>query len=467
MKKNLFFLTLLSSVVIPSIGQIKTDTLSSVVIPSIGQIKIDTLYYDRDWRGVESKAFATYFRVVAISNNTNFRNRYRDYYITGELQSEGNYFNIDKYDDSQSIFDGECVTYDKSGNLLEKRNFVNGKLSGEYIKYSDEGLLLVHNYYKNGELDGICTEFSSDGTECVQIEYQSGKPLNDYCVISNAEGCCSKITLSTRKPIYEKPSLDEKEVEFINGEEWAYYNKNGIMVSITTQSVKDYGKYYKLPMIISNNSMFPFDFDPDKVLVSLVDKKGKTTPLKVFSSKEYMKKVRRRQNANMFFNALGEGLAASNAGYSSSTTNSSYSGGSRSKKHSSYGGGSSTYGEAAAVGSGGYASGSYSGRSSYGGYSDSSERSSYYGNSSSTTVSYDGAAAYQAQLIASDRIADYNNALLSERAAKDEGYLKKTTIHPGETISGYIHIERKEGKTINVNVDIKGIIYAFNWKIGK
>ncbi len=156
-----------------------------------------------------------------------------------------------------------------------------------------------------------------------------------------------------------------------------------------------------------------------------------------------MKKVSRRQNAMMFFNAFAESASAASAGYSSSTTTTNYSGG------------SSTYGTASAVGSGGYAFGSYSGTTSYG------------GTSRSTTVSYDGAAAYQAQLIASDRIADYDNALLSERAAKDEGYLKKTTVYPGETISGYIHVERKKGETMNINVDINGAIYTFNWNVGK
>ena len=106
-----------------------------------------------------------------------------------------------------------------------------------------------------------------------------------------------------------------------------------------------------------------------------------------------------------------------------------------------------------AYGSGGYAYGNYSGNSSY------------YGRSSSTTTSYNGAAAYQAQVIASNRIAAYDNALLSERAAKNEGYLKRTTIYPGETISGYINIERKKGVSMTINVDINGAIYTFPWNI--
>ncbi len=190
----------------------------SVAIPSVAQIKIDTLYYDKDWKGAESKAFATYYRIIATPDDSNYRKRFRDYYISGELQAEGNYISIDKYDDSKSVFDGECINYGKDGKILEKRTLVDGQLSGEYTKYADDGLLLVHSFYKDGKLDGICTEFSENGVECVQIEYKDGEVVNDCCVISNSEGWCSKITLSTRTPIFESPALSEKEVEYVKGE---------------------------------------------------------------------------------------------------------------------------------------------------------------------------------------------------------------------------------------------------------
>ena len=349
----------------------------SMAIPAIGQSEIDTLYYDKDWKGVENKAFATYFRIIPTSTDSNFRKQFRDYYITGELQSEGGFITIDRYDDSKSIFDGQWTNYYKSGKVEQKGNRINGKQEGEYTKYKEDGLVSIHANFRNDKLHGIYTEFSEDGNLCIQVEYSNGEPLYDYYVVSNKDGFCSKMRLSDNQPIYETPSLNEKEVEYKDGEAWPYYNKN----------------------------------------------------------------VRRSQNWAMALNGLAEGLAAANAGYSSSTTNSSYSG---------Y---SSSYGSASAYGSGGYAYGNYSGNSSY------------YGRSSSTTTSYNGAAAYQAQVIASNRIAAYDNALLSERAAKNEGYLKRTTIYPGETISGYINIERKKGVSMTINVDINGAIYTFPWNI--
>lgn len=409
--------------------------------PSFAQMRVDTLYYNKDWKGVEVKAFATYYRIVSESNDSNFRKPFRDYYITGELQSEGYYITIDKYDDSKSVFDGEFTNYYKSGNIEQKGFRTNGKQDGEYTRYKEDGLISLHAYFKDDKLDGVYTEFSENGDICIQIEYRNGKPIHNYYIVSNKDGFCSKINFITKQPIYESPSLNEKLTEYKNGEEWPYYNKNGIMIGMTNNQVRDYGKYFQIPIIIANNSMFPIDFEPEKITASLLDANGQEFELKVFSADEYMKKVRRRQNWAMALNAFAEGMAASNAGYSSSTTNSSYSGF------------SSSYGSASAYGSGGYAYGRYSGNSSY------------YGHSTSTTTTYNGAAAYQAQIIASNRIAAYDNALLSERAAKDEGYLKKTTIYPGETISGYIHIQRRKGIVMHINININDAIYTFPWNV--
>lgn len=413
----------------------------SMTFSAFGQNDIDTLYYDKNWKGVENKAFATFIRIIPKSTDDNFRKQFRDYYITGELQSEGGFISIDKLDDSKSIFDGEWVNYYKSGKIDEKGVRINGKQEGEYISYTEDGLVSIHAFFKDDKLHGVYTEFSDNGDLCKQIEYSNGMPLYDYYVISNKDGFCSKIRLSDNQPIYESPSLSEKQVEYKDGETWPYYNKNGIMIGMTNNEVRDYGKYFQIPIIISNNSMHPIEFNPEYITATLIDDKEVEYILKVYSAEEYMRKVRRSQNWAMALNGLAEGLAAANAGYSTSTTNSSYSG---------Y---SSSYGNAYAYGTGGYAYGNYSGNSTYRGYS------------TSTTTSYNGAAAYQAQVIANNRIAAYDNALLSERAAKDEGYLKRTTIYPGETISGYIHIERKKGISMNIDININGAIYSFPWNI--
>jgi hypothetical protein len=193
--------------------------------------------------------------------------------------------------------------------------------------------------------------------------------------------------------------------------------------------------------------MDPIEFDPEQVTAYSVDKKEKQSNLAVWSSERYMKKVKKAQTWAAIGVGLAEGLSTMNAGYSTSTTNSS----------AYYNGRSNSYGTASAYGSGGYATGSYSGNSSYSGSA----------HSSSTTTTYDATAAYQARVLSANRMADFSNAQWQERQAKDEGYLKKTTIYPGETITGYIHIERKSGVSVYITIDINGAEYVYGWNYGK
>ena len=375
------------------------------------------------------------------------KKHFRDYYITGELQSEGGYISIDKYDDSKSVFDGEWINYYKSGKIEQKGYRVKGIAEGEYTAYYENGLVKMHANMKNGKINGILTQFNEQGDYCTQIEMLNDKPCYDYYVVSNKDGYSSKIRLNDNTPIYESPSLNELKIEYRDGAAWSYYVKNGLLVAMNNTQIKDYGKWFRISLIISNNSIAPIEFDPEMITSTLQKLNGQTIPLEVWSSDKYMKKVRRTQNWNMALVGISEGLAAAGAGYSSSTTNT----------NSTYNGYSNSYGNAYAYGSGGSAYGSYNG---YG---------TYHGNSSTTssTVTYDGAAAYQAQVIASNRMANYESSLLQERSIKQEGYLRKTTIYPGNVISGYVNIKRTKGSQMVVYVDINGAKYAFPWNISK
>ena len=59
------------------------------------KVELDTLFYDKEWKGVESPQFASFYRIynpdTTSSFRKSFRKIYRDFYITGELQSEGSY----------------------------------------------------------------------------------------------------------------------------------------------------------------------------------------------------------------------------------------------------------------------------------------------------------------------------------------------------------------------------------------
>ena len=421
--------------------------------------RVDTLYYDHDWKGVEHKSFADYYRVALYPKDPNAKKLFRDYYIDGTLQGKGEFISIDPNDDSKTIFDGVIEAYYKNGKTQRREVMSKGILNGDFVEYYEDGLIKRKGSFSNGLQTGLYTEFNDDGSY-YQMEFIGGKPAHEYFVYCNPDGLMVKLKISDNSVYWESPKISERETVYKDGVNWLVYQKNGITVAETCTTVNDYGKWHKLDIIISNDSLVPIEFDPDNCLVAYsVGSDYAPTDLHVCSSDEYMKKVNRAQTWEAVAVGLSEGLAAANAGYSTSTstTTSSYAG------SASLYGRSSSYGSASAYGSGGYAYGNYSGSSTYSGYGSYSG----YGTTTTTTRTYDAAAAYQARVLSQQRMADFSNAQWQERHAKEMGYLKKNTIQPGETISGYINVERKEGEAMFNTINIEDAQYHFVWRFGK
>ncbi len=392
------------------------------VLPVLGQTKLDTLFYDKDWKCITTRAFASYYRVIEKTTDTTHAKPYRGFYYSGDLQAEGKYISFDKSDDTKSVYDGDYEFFFKSGKTAEKGSWANGKREGEFTTYNEDGLIVKHLFYSNGELDGICTEFNEDGTTCVQTEYSNGQPKYDYYVMSNSAGQCSKISLSDGKPIYESPSASDMKIETINDLPWVFCDKNGINVGLNLSS---WGMV--LSVIITNNSMFPIQVNEDDIRVSFENNKGENKEIKVYSYSEYSKKLQQSNAVDNFFNALGESLAVSNAGKSTSQTTTGYLGTTSSGKI-------------------------------------------YSGTAASVTNSYDATAAYQARITASNRIAAYGEALEAERKVKESGYFKSTTINPGETVVGYLCAKsnnsiRVKAGLFTIDMNINGVNYSNIWKL--
>lgn len=407
--------------------------------------KIDTVYYDKDGIGISSPAFATYYRVYSPNSFIGNKKRYRDFYTSGKLKSEGEFSKIDTENDKNSVFDGECISYYESGQVKEKKKLFCGILNGEYISYYESGLVELHTYFKYGKREGIDTYFDLESQRCIQKEMKDGKPLNDYCIISDENGHVSKIRLSDQKIIWDTPQTSERKSFWSNDMQWHYYQMNGILLALTCEKVDDYGKWFRVTVNISNHTLVPFDFGCYDFSATITKKNGKEKHLIVYDANLYMNKVKSKQNASLIAASIGAGLAAAAAGFSSSTSTS----------RTSFNGTSSTYANASAYGSGGSAYASGYGTTNYSG--------SF--NTVTNTSSYNGFAAYQASVIASNQIASMRDAMWQERNQRYDGYLKRSTIRPGETVSGYVNIEREKGDYLKLIVDLYGAKYEFDWNL--
>lgn len=412
-----------------------------------------TVYYDEDWKGVQSKDFAYHELVYSPSTDPNYRSRFVLRFASGEKEGEGEFVSIDKYDFTKSIL-GSYRFFYKNGNPLVEYKLDGNKM--DYTSYYPNGLIENKQSYVDGKLDGISYHFTEDGQGCFQTTYKDGATVGPYYTFSNQSGNITKYKFKDGKIFQQTPSKNEKK-SLQNGENiYQYYVKNGITIFARTyvgydfkfETIGGQGKYIMADVIITNNTNTPIEFKANAISASFY-KKDKKIAARLINLKEYANTVGAVQTAMLWAKEYAEGKAANEAAYSYSASNTEiyYSGKST----------TGTVGAAvgAAVGTNGAAIGAAVGASL--------SRTAYSGNISSSTgtVAYNGAAAYQAKLIAEARVADYANELESQGLEAVSGYLPNKTIMPGESISGKVLFDYEKIDGVELRVPVNGIIYTF------
>lgn len=264
---------------------------------------------------------------------------------------------------------------------------------------------------------------------------------------------------------------------YLNGTAVYYVKYNGIIVNSVVKFLDHYGKYYCVNISIQNFSDRSVLFNPNNLYAvgyrhPKKKKKGKIRlakssgfeddplysdysetiddknqydtdiiipmDLELLSYEEYDRIVHKKQKWESFWAALGEGLAAANAGYSSSKSY--YSGNSYSTANAhAYGNIGGIYGYANVFGS------SYT--TSYG---------------QSHTVSYNGYAQYAANQQARANIASLHFSQNQIRQQIGEGYVKMHTISKETEYSGFFNIKfdkKMQGLIFTITID--GEPYTF------
>lgn len=249
---------------------------------------------------------------------------------------------------------------------------------------------------------------------------------------------------------------------YVNGTVVSYVKFNGIIVNSVAKFLDQYGKYFCVNISVQNFRDRSILFNPnnlsaigyrhpkkkqvktkvkdfeDPIYADRSKKKDDpsdydqtvTIPLEVelLSYEEYDRIVRKKQQWQSFWAALGEGLAAASAGYSYSTT--------------TYSGSSRTNSNAFAYG---YVGGVYGYTHAYG-----SSYTTAYGQSH--TISYNGLAQYAANQQAMANMAELSYSQNQIRKQIGDGYVKMHTI-PAETeYSGFFNVK--------YNKKMQGLIYT-------
>ena len=287
---------------------------------ALAQERIDTLYYSRSGVTVRNPVFADYYRLALYPADSTGLKMFKDFYISGELRREGHFQTIDTLDDRRTVFDGDVVSYFKNGCISEKSYYSGGLLEGEYLQYDENGALKTRASYAGGELSGTYETYNEDGS-CQMVEYRAGLPVHDYYLLADGSGNTLKFRIADDMPVWESPAIAERSADYRDGVPWEVYFKNGLTIALTDAIARDYGKWHRVNVIISNNSLTPVEFNPETDMTAYsVDEHDVATDLQVWSCDSYLKKVNRSQTWAAVLMGVSEGMASAGAGYSTSTT---------------------------------------------------------------------------------------------------------------------------------------------------
>lgn len=234
----------------------------------------------------------------------------------------------------------------------------------------------------------------------------------------------------------------------VNGNTVSYVKYKDITINVVPYLLDQYGKYFNMNISIQNLSNKSVLFNPSNIRLKGYKFKKKKIEgqethipqeeeMTLLTYAEYDKIVKNKQRWNNFWVALGEGLAACNAGQSYSNT--------------TYSGSTYTTGSAHASG---YVGNTYGYANAYG-----SSYTTAYGQS--TTRSYNGAAAYAAQQQANANYAAYAENQRQIRQQIGEGYAQLHTIPSEAEFSGFFNIKHKKIDRLLMDIIIDGEVYPF------
>lgn len=187
--------------------------------PKIGQRV--TEYFDENWNRCEAKA-ASYYRLITYSSPNKPKGVVKDYYITGELQSEQYPIFIDYDDDSRSFLEGTQIFYHKNGKIEKQQQYFNNKLNGPSISYYPNGKIESEFNFEHSIPNGDAIEYYPNGNIATVRKYSDGQLHNNkYLKITEDE---------TVFLVYEENFLSNREA-------WEYKGQNGIVLVNDTESI--------------------------------------------------------------------------------------------------------------------------------------------------------------------------------------------------------------------------------------
>lgn len=139
----------------------------------------DTVYYNGQLQKVANREDAEYYRLFAKENyEGQQREVFQDFYLNGNLRMQAGYSFLDLSNDKNTVLDGTVTTYYPNGKEKWQCNYQNGKRHG-YLS-----LML-----RDGSI--------------VTAQYNHGNLVNNYLVVTHADGTMEKVPVSDYKHLIQ------------------------------------------------------------------------------------------------------------------------------------------------------------------------------------------------------------------------------------------------------------------------
>lgn len=374
--------------------------------PVVPHDRLDTIYYDSQWKVVSNKVFASFYRYALYPVDKEAMKRCKTFYVSGEPEGEGCFISLSKDDDAQSEFIGKYTKYYKNGKIEQECNYADGKMEGEYTTYYENGLIKEHAFMKTGRRNGIVTTFSENGLICKQSDYIADEQGSTY-LVTDKQGNYTIYNTATGKPAFATPSTNDMKMEYKNGVAWPYYNLNGQVLGVSEMIDDINDNYRKYSVFLSNNSMENIDIDPAYISIFFV-KKGESRMAEVMPYDKYMKEVYKNEKHD------AKRIAKNKAVVKKQSQN---------NLNNALG-------------------------------------ATMFSDADNTTNDF------QQRMIKKTTL-DGNLPVLADNQATDMGYLQRTTVHPGETVYGFLLTDNKKMDELRVDILVNGIKYQYSWDLSK
>lgn len=163
----------------------KINEKSSDYKPKIG-VRV-TEYFDDKWNRCKQKD-ASYYRLVTYQSDNQPKGVVKDFYISGQLQSEFTAVFLDYDDKGKNFHEGEATWYFKNGKIEQKRYYYNNKINGKNTFYFDNGQIAQEANYERGVYNGLYQQWYKTGKPKITAFYERGSLIDNKYIEYDENG---------------------------------------------------------------------------------------------------------------------------------------------------------------------------------------------------------------------------------------------------------------------------------------